>query len=46
MLSAESMRQMTLSDFREESSSRIGVVRKDVLEMFKLDTEYLARRGG
>ena len=40
MPSAEKMGQMTLSEFREESSRRISVVRKDALEMLDLERLY------
>ena len=40
MPSAEKMGQMTLSEFSEESSSRISVVRKDALEMLELERVF------
>ena len=40
MPSAKKMGQMTLSEFSEESSSRISVVRKDALEMLELERVF------
>ena len=37
---AEKMGQLTLSEFSEESSSRISVVRKDALEMLELERVF------